>query len=414
MAMSGNVVPSLSSFSSILTKVARQYESALNSNSIFFYPSKVSILPQDIEGSARSTTIPWTIRCVPALLDKAKEKNQREKHVTSTKASDVNKDAQKQQQQRQQNPNDVFAPPYHPDLLVEELPKHTILLNKFCVVPKHFLLVTKEFASQNIPPSPDTLTIAYRILQSHNGLVSQRHDDVAHDKELLAFYNCGKVSGASQPHQHMQFAEVGGEGKDVKSNQQTVDSDLVNNTAIPIEHLLSRIPQDGKEEEVYALPLPYQHFVSLIRQPPSDDTAKLENYLGMKLLSLLDAQFQARLADYDAQKDNKNTFAEYHRPSPSWNLLMTNRAMHLIPRRQEEFDGLRERVKNEGKEHKEDGVDLVGPLSINSLGYAGHLLVKSLKELEYLQLHPGGVMDVLSQTGVPPVEDVTTSTHHEG
>ncbi|MCO5599886.1 hypothetical protein L7F22_053993 [Adiantum nelumboides] len=400
--MSGSVVPSLSSVSSILTKVARQYESALNTNSIFFYPSKVTILSQDVEGSSKSTTIPWTIRCVPALLDKAKEKHQQNSESTSAKASDLTKDAKKQQ-----NPSDVFAPPYHPDLLVEELPKHTILLNKFCVVPKHFLLVTREFASQNVPPSPDTLTIAYRILQSHKALSAQRHDDVAHDKELLAFYNCGKVSGASQPHQHMQFAELGTEGQ----QEENINSSLAN-VAIPVEQLLSRIPQDGREDEVYALPLPYQHFVSIIRQPPTDDTEKLQDYLGMKLLSLLDAQFQARLAAYDAQKD-KGASTDDHRSAPSWNLLMTTRAMHLIPRKKEEFDGLRERVNQEGKEHKEDGVDLVGSLSVNSLGYAGHLLVKSLKELEYLQTHPGGVIDVLRQTGTPPVEDVTTATHHE-
>lgn len=401
--MSGSVVPSLTSFNSILTKVARQYESALNTNSIFFYPSKVTILPQDVEGSSKSTTIPWTIRCVPALLDKAKEKHRSDPKSTSAKASDLTKDTK-----NQQNPNDVFAPPYHPDLLVEELPKHTILLNKFCVVPKHFLLVTREFESQNIPPSPDTLTIAYRILQSHKALSAQRHDDVAHDKELLAFYNCGKVSGASQPHQHMQFAELGAESQ----QQQESTNYASTNVAIPVEELLSRIPQDGKEDEVYALPLPYQHFVSIIRQPPIDDTEKLQDYFGMKLLSLLDAQFQARLAAYDAQKD-KGASSDNHRSSPSWNLLMTSRAMHLIPRRQEEFDGLRERVSEEGKEHKEDGVDLVGSLSINSLGYAGHLLVKSLKELEYLQTHPGGVIDILRKTGTPPVEDVTTATHHE-
>lgn len=400
--MSGSVVPSLSSVSSILTKVARQYESALNTNSIFFYPSKITILSQDVEGSSKSTTIPWTIRCVPALLDKAKEKHQQNSETTSAKTSDLTKDAKKQQ-----NPSDVFAPPYHPDLLVEELPKHTILLNKFCVVPKHFLLVTREFASQNVPPSPDTLTIAYRILQSHKALSAQRHDDVAHDKELLAFYNCGKVSGASQPHQHMQFAELGAEGK----QEESINSSLAN-VAIPVEQLLSRIPQDGREDEVYALPLPYQHFVSIIRQPPTDDTEKLQDYLGMKLLSLLDAQFQARLAAYDAQKD-KGASTDDHRSAPSWNLLMTTRAMHLIPRKKEEFDGLRDRVNQEGKEHKEDGVDLVGSLSVNSLGYAGHLLVKSLKELEYLQTHPGGVIDVLRQTGTPPVEDVTTATHHE-
>lgn len=374
-------VPPLSSISSVLGKVARQYEGALQANSIFFYPSKVTVLSQNLEGSS-SSSIPWTIRCVPALLDKAKEKRneQTSKNEQSTK---------------QQNPQDVFAPPYHPDLLVEELPRHTVLLNKFCVVPKHFLLVTKEFESQNVPPSPETLTVAYKFLYSH------KQDNVGgRGKELLGFYNCGQLSGASQPHQHLQFAEVGGESE---------DSNGENENAIPIESLLSRIPKDGREDEVYALPLPFQHFVSLIKDPPSiDDTSRLQIYLGSKLMSLLDAQFQARRSQAASSDTNTN-----QRASPSWNLLITTRAMHLIPRQQEEFHGLLEKVKEEGVEHKEDGVDLVGSLSINSLGYAGHLLVKSEKELEYLQSHPGGVTEVLRQTGCPPVNDVTTAVHHE-
>lgn len=127
----------------------------------------------------------------------------------------------------------------------------------------------------------------------------------------------------------------------------------------------------------------------------------------MKLLTLLDSMFQARLSAAVA------TDSESKRASPSWNLLMTTRAMHLIPRKQESFDGLREMATNDGTGKEEDGVPLVGALSVNSLGYAGHLLVKSEDELEHLQRYPGGVIDILRSTGVAPVADVTTALHHE-
>lgn len=87
-----------------------------------------------------------------------------------------------------------------------------------------------------MPPSPDSLAIAYRILCAHQNLSLQSSSDVGTGKELLAFYNCGQDSGASQPHQHIQFAELGGEG-DQKARH-----------SIPIEVLLDTIAKDGKEE----------------------------------------------------------------------------------------------------------------------------------------------------------------------
>jgi ATP adenylyltransferase/5',5'''-P-1,P-4-tetraphosphate phosphorylase II len=94
-----------------------------------------------------------------------------------------------------------------------------------------------------MPPSPDSLAIAYRLLCAHQRLSSQSSPDVGAGKELLAFYNCGQASGASQPHQHMQFAELGG--------QEEVDAANGNDSAkhsVPVEVLLDRIIKDGKEE----------------------------------------------------------------------------------------------------------------------------------------------------------------------
>jgi ATP adenylyltransferase/5',5'''-P-1,P-4-tetraphosphate phosphorylase II len=73
------------------------------------------------------------------------------------------------------------------------------------------------------------LAIAYNILRAHKAGREASPDGAG---DLLAFYNCGKVSGASQPHQHMQFAELG-----------TEDS-----KALPIDVLESRLPQDSKED----------------------------------------------------------------------------------------------------------------------------------------------------------------------
>lgn len=38
-------------------------------------------------------------------------------------------------------------------------------LNKFCVTPRHFLLVTKDFVPQTSPLTPPELTATYSILK---------------------------------------------------------------------------------------------------------------------------------------------------------------------------------------------------------------------------------------------------------
>ena len=141
----------------------------------------------------------------------------------------------------------------------------------------------------------------------------------------------------------------------------------------------------------------------------TDDDAELSDYLGNKLLGLLDALFQARISAAAAAAAVQAADAPpptERRGPPSWNLLLTTRAMHLVPRQKEEFDGLKEQEAGDD----DDDVEAVGSLSINSLGYAGHLLVKSDRELAALQAYPGGVEAVLASTGVPPVADVTTAS----
>jgi ATP adenylyltransferase len=71
-----------------------------------------------------------------------------------------------------------------------------------------------------MPPSPDTLRLAFHILSS----VSQ-----ALSTDILCFYNCGPVSGASQAHCHLQFVNLKSGG------------------GVLVEELLSRIQKDGKE-----------------------------------------------------------------------------------------------------------------------------------------------------------------------
>lgn len=291
----------------------------------------------------------------------------------------------------QQNKSDVFAPPYVPNLHVKDLGKdHVMLLNKFCVVPQHFLMVTREFASQDLPPSPSTLALAYRIVAAHKASTGT---------ELLSFYNCGKTSGASQPHRHLQFVQcppldtTSSEAiESGRLSEQEQDRITESEYKIPVEALLDRIEKDGKEEDsVHALPLPWQHFVVLLNPPTAvkKDEEEMERWIGNKFMGLLDALFRARMFSEEGGKEVGR---------PSFNILITKRAMHLIPRSKEEFEELPGKGDSEGK---------VGNLSINSLGYAGFMLTRSIEEQEALKGVEGGVEQVLRVTGVGPVADVT-------
>ena len=53
-------------------------------------------------------------------------------------------------------------------------------MNKYSVVPEHFLLVTKEFRSQTSPLMPPDLVNAYSLVAA--GYKAR--------KNIFAFYNC--------------------------------------------------------------------------------------------------------------------------------------------------------------------------------------------------------------------------------
>ncbi|SPO26521.1 related to APA2 - ATP adenylyltransferase II [Ustilago trichophora] len=374
-----------SDLKSLASEVKSKFDVAIADGDAFFYPSE-KITLQESEASG----VLWQIRTVPALLKKPKATASSNSDTDASKAEETKK--KKEQGKVEQNKSDVFAPPYVPNLLVKELGEHVMLLNKFCVVPQHFLMVTREFASQDLPPSPETLTLAYRIVSAHRPGGS--------NTELLAFYNCGATAGASQPHRHLQFVQcppldttspeaISSHRLSEEDQDKIVESDY----KVPVESLLERIEKDGKEEDsVHALPLPWQHFVALLNPTAAmkKDEGEMERYIGNKFMGLLDALFRARMF---AQAEGKEASGR-----PAFNVLITKRAMHLIPRSREEYTDLPGKGDAEGK---------IGNLSINSLGYAGFMLSRSIEEQEALKSVQGGVEEVLKVTGVAPVEDVT-------
>jgi len=90
-------------------------------------------------------------------------------------------------------PQDPFAAP-DPALVVRDLTAtHRAILNKFCVLREHLLVVTREYEDQREPLNARDFEALAVCME---------------DAEVLAFYNGGAQAGASQPHKHLQVVTL--------------------------------------------------------------------------------------------------------------------------------------------------------------------------------------------------------------
>lgn len=250
---------------------------------------------------------------------------------------------------------DPFLPPYNNlhvgDLKDEESQEEFIvLLNKFSVVPRHFLLVTKEFQSQVSPLMPAELVQTYRLLSAALKL----------GQKFFAFYNCGGYSGASQPHKHIQFIP------------------LDSQDGPPIDRLARRAHVETPEKAFSLHKVSYTNhsfrFPSCFDTFPSD---RLEMVISDAFLQLLDMTISTIRLYPDSPVG-----------SPSYNVIITLEHMHIIPRRQ-------------------DGYVLEGTgemLSVNALGFAGMLLVKSKEEFEAVKRE--SISKILQSVGFENVHEI--------
>lgn len=249
----------------------------------------------------------------------------------------VRKEAAKQNQERVKvATGKEFNPflPYETDLFVADLSKtHLCLLNKFNVVDHHLLIVTRDFEEQE-----NWLTLAdFEALL----LCLQEIDG-------LAFYNGGKLAGASQRHKHLQLIPL-----------PLGPTECV----IPIE---PAIAQAQFRNDIGTTSLfPFIHAIIRLNlnytTPTETAQALLEDYQ-----SLLQA---IGLIDRDTPLVEKQ--------SAPYNLLVTREWMMIVPRSQESYQDI----------------------SVNSLGFAGALLVRNEEQMKLLKEHCP--LTILQNVGIP-------------
>jgi ATP adenylyltransferase len=208
-----------------------------------------------------------------------------------------------------------------------------------------FLPYEEDLFVGELSPTHICLLNKYNVVDNHVLLVTKEYEEQDNWLNLadfqamwtclaeidgLGFYNGGKIAGSSQPHKHLQLVpfpwveEVGQTPLDV---------------AISLAHLPAK-------EISHLPPFKFQH--ALI--PFDFESGEAETALGY-YYQLLD-----KLGLIDVKPEGIKQTAPY-------NLLITRRWMLIVPRALEKYRSI----------------------SVNSLGFAGALLVRHLEQLEDLK-----------------------------
>lgn len=221
-------------------------------------------------------------------------------------------------QQQQGKPVNPFLP-YDADLFVANLSdSHLCLLNKYNVVDHHILLVTRAFEEQ------DTWLTRADFEALALGMA---------EIDGLAFYNGGRLAGASQPHKHLQL----------------VPPPLCpDGSPLPVDLAMGQLPLSASASPAAVTAhqhpqFPFHHAIAGLSGETPTATDLLTTY--HHLLDVLGA-------------DRRRPAAEF-----PYNLLATRRWMMVVGRRQEHYQSI----------------------PVNSLGFAGSLLVKNREQLALLK-----------------------------
>ncbi|KAF9582002.1 bifunctional AP-4-A phosphorylase/ADP sulfurylase [Lunasporangiospora selenospora] len=267
--------------------------------------------------------------------------------------------------------------PHSPGLYVTDASDdHKILLNKFCITPRHFLVVTKEFHQQTEPLSPEDMLAVWNTLAA-----------VKNPENALAFYNCGAKSGASQPHKHLQVIPL-------------------EDRPAPIVNLVRQLSERKRGQrgklpgDIFSVPINCINHVILLPDPSTYGTLSkgLEEVLTEAYIKLMDAMMFS-IREYSEQEtlseeDRDLCFAIGSISAFAYNWILTREFMMIVPRKKD--TATLTNLSSQGA--SEQGVaGITVELPVNSLGFAGMILTRSEEELELAKQQ--GVFNTVAQTG---------------
>lgn len=239
-------------------------------------------------------------------------------------------------------PKPSFNPflPYDKSMYVQDVgPAHVLLLNKFNVVEDHVLVVTKDFEEQSSLLNAADFAAMWQVLREVDG---------------LAFYNAGQVAGASQRHKHLQV--IGGKVGDLPDGLGVAPFD---------QALTHSVSEHAGVDPFRTNILPFLHLAVRMDDVASvaEDTAQSGDETMKRYVQLL------RAGEPTAHSVSKIEGSDdsMERQPYSYNLLVTRRWMLLVPRRRECY----------------------GKVSVNSMGFAGCLLVRDEEHMNVVKDNGG-------------------------
>lgn len=202
-----------------------------------------------------------------------------------------------ERRRRAASPANPFLP-FEPDLFVADVsPTHIALLNKFNVIDRHLLVVTRRFLHQETLLDRDDLAALLACMAGG---------------EALGFYNGGTVAGASQPHKHLQMVPLPLDG---------------GGALTPIDAVLDTVPQ---RPGICTVPqLPFRHAFTWLEPALPGDPIEA----AVQLEALYSAAL-ARIGVVAVEREGGRW------QSAPYNLLMTRRWLLAVPRVREHFDSI--------------------------------------------------------------------------
>ncbi|KAL2141628.1 hypothetical protein VTI28DRAFT_2174 [Corynascus sepedonium] len=352
--------------------VKAAFNRARASGDVHFFPTQVTLI--------NVNSIPFQLRYSPALANKPQVP---QPSAPSPDAKPLSEESQLQPQPKKKPFFDPFDNPAEAMLVTPLAPNHNLVLNKFAIVPEHFILATRAFKEQTDLLERDDLEAAYACIEAyhHSNIRSKENNESAPERgddgsELYVFFNSGAASGSSQPHRHIQMLPVERmrEGLSPPAAWEVLADELL----------------DGEVRRK----VPFSTFAERIG-PGADLMAAYLRLYRRACQAVLGSSAEAAA---EAARAGEAEVAAGKAARVDYNLAMTRDIMVVAPR---VIEGTPVTVAagEDGKVRKE-----VGKLALNGTVLAGTALVKSQAEWDALRAEPEQLLEILGRIGVPTVQ----------
>ncbi|RFU75785.1 atp adenylyltransferase [Trichoderma arundinaceum] len=328
--------------------VRATFSKALSTNELHYFPTQVTVLHVNSIPSSK-----FQLRFSPSLANKPK--------------------GPPPDPSQPRKPFDPFANPPASLFITDLGPSHFLVLNKFAVVPEHFILATKEYKFQThvLEEADLEATLACidayeqaRKLGRPDGETSSSKEKESQEDGLFAFFNGGNHSGASQPHRHIQLLPISRmkDGLEDDSPWDVLAQQIETLKKTPFAAFSESISTETSPADLHAA------YLRLYKQA----CQAVAQHSGTTPIEDIPTSGEAKI---------------------SYNMAMTKNTLVICPRLSEGFE-----IRSS------DGSEAIGSLALNGTVLAGTALVKSEAEWDALKESPGELLAVLKSIGVPREE----------